>query len=515
LKKFFFHPFLFALYPVFSLYARNIDRAPLSQAARVVLILLLAAVLLLTVLRLVTHSWQRAAIITSLFLVLFSSYGHVYNVLAGRHFLGLQLGRADTLAALYAASFIFLGWFTWRKLKDPAAASSILNIVSIALISFPLISALAFAPVLLAGDHPLPACGPEPQPPAAGLHRPDIYYIILDEYGRSDMLKQVIDFDNSAFVAQLEARGFYVTGESYSNYAITHMSLASSLNSCYLNEYVSIQPGDEPANTKLLTNSIRNSSARRYLEQAGYRFITFATGYPPSDIAGASLFIKPASYLNALELEFIRGSVLAIFFDPIRGYQARTVIQNAFDQLASLPQNDPDTPKFVFAHIQTNHAPFVFGPNGEALPPWGFSPAEMPGAPPRDPSRRSYAAAYQDQAEYANQLILRAVDEILRNSQTEPVIILQGDHGTQVNLDWNSVENTCVKERHAILNAYYFPGQDFSQLYPQVSPVNTFRLLFNQYFGSDLPLYEDRAYFSEWDRSYDYLDVTGKMEDCD
>ena len=49
--------------------------------------------------------------------------------------------------------------------------------------------------------------------------------------------------------------------------------------------------------------------------------------------------------------------------------------------------------------------------------------------------------------------------------------------------------------RSAILTAAYLPGgsQD-SRLYPSISPVNTFRVVFNRYFGARYPLLPDRPY---------------------
>jgi len=50
-----------------------------------------------------------------------------------------------------------------------------------------------------------------------------------------------------------------------------------------------------------------------------------------------------------------------------------------------------------------------------------------------------------------------------------------------------------------ILNAYYLPDGGSEAIYPAISPVNTFRTIFNRYFGGNLPLLEDRSYFSPVD----------------
>jgi hypothetical protein len=63
------------------------------------------------------------------------------------------------------------------------------------------------------------------------------------------------------------------------------------------------------------------------------------------------------------------------------------------------------------------------------------------------------------------------------------VIIIQGDHAL-----------AGAKDRFGILNAYYLPGINKDILYPTISPVNSFRIVFNQYFGAKLPLLPDRSY---------------------
>ena len=79
-------------------------------------------------------------------------------------------------------------------------------------------------------------------------------------------------------------------------------------------------------------------------------------------------------------------------------------------------------------------------------------------------------------------------------------------------LDWRSVENTNIEERMSILNAYYFPDQEYSHLYPDITPVNSFRIILDQYLGTNLGLLEDRrSYFSLMETPYDFVDVTSEV----
>ena len=65
------------------------------------------------------------------------------------------------------------------------------------------------------------------------------------------------------------------------------------------------------------------------------------------------------------------------------------------------------------------------------------------------------------------------------------MIIIQGDHG----LD--------TEARMAILNAYYLPGDGAKMLYPTITPVNSFRVVFNAYFGQEYPILPDTSLYSD------------------
>jgi hypothetical protein len=133
--------------------------------------------------------------------------------------------------------------------------------------------------------------------------------------------------------------------------------------------------------------------------------------------------------------------------------------------------------KFVFAHILIPHQPFIFGPNGEEI---------------SNISSTSKVKGYREQVIYTNKLVRRLVTTILENSKRPPVIILQGDHGPR----FNYVEPDSMDESLLIFNAYYLPGSGDELVPPNITPVNSFRIVFNKYFGSGLPILPDISYFN-------------------
>ena len=135
---------------------------------------------------------------------------------------------------------------------------------------------------------------------------------------------------------------------------------------------------------------------------------------------------------------------------------------------------------FVFAHFVIPHPPYSFGADGEWLEINVYTA-----------SYEEIARAYLNQVEYISREILAILDVIQQESDTPPIIIVQGDHGPPPDL----TNDPAIKM--PILNAYYLPGVDPEQaLYPSISPVNSFRVVLDRYFGANLPLLEDRSYFA-------------------
>lgn len=139
----------------------------------------------------------------------------------------------------------------------------------------------------------------------------------------------------------------------------------------------------------------------------------------------------------------------------------------AFESLEKLP--DLPGKKFVYAHLYSAHQPYVFYSDG------GFNP---------DLKQGPYA--YRDQIIYTNARLLEIVKTILAKSDPAPVIVIQGDHSFFEGAD-----------RVKILNAYYLPDGGEKSLYSTITPVNTFRIIFNTYFGGQYELLPDVSKYGD------------------
>jgi hypothetical protein len=147
---------------------------------------------------------------------------------------------------------------------------------------------------------------------------------------------------------------------------------------------------------------------------------------------------------------------------------------------------------YIFAHIYLPHFPFLYGPGGEELHYHENINLYWFEVEPDD-----YLEYYIYQIEYLNYTLLRAIDRILEDTTKSVIIVLQSDHGDDIFLDWDSPTTQGVHVRSAILNAIFYSDRDYENLYYTLTPVNTYRLILNHWFGTKYGLLPDVVYFHE------------------
>ena len=58
--------------------------------------------------------------------------------------------------------------------------------------------------------------------------------------------------------------------------------------------------------------------------------------------------------------------------------------------------------------------------------------------------------------------------------------------------------------RYSILNAYFVDAKTQQLLHPEISPVNSFRIIFNSYFNTKFKLLADESYYSHPEKPYNF-----------
>jgi hypothetical protein len=512
------HPFLFAAFPIVFSLANNMDQFLVKASLGPLLVVLAVVLLCWLLLGLVLRNWTKAGLMISLFLLLFFSYEAFYYVIRD-HAVAAGLPRVSTRQALVAAWVILFAagaYLLVRTRRELRNLNNVANVISACAVGISVVNVGVYEVRARSGsgNGALESVMADQTALDHSLSLPDIYYIILDGYASPDTLREVYDYDNGPFIDYLTSLGFYVAGDSNANYCQTALSLASSLNMQYLDGFVS-RIGPNYQRRAPLLALVHDNEVSSFLKEHGYVTVVFDSGWSISDVRGADIYMSPRwspDEFQTLVLEMTPLPFLMEQMGGVRDYDLhRDRILYAFEHLADFAQEE--APVFVFAHVMLPHPPFVFGPSGEEITPdYPFSLHDATSLiRERGITRETYIEGYRDQIVFANSQVKSALEAILSGSAEPPVIILQADHGPGALLDWEDVESTHLRERMSILNAYYFPDGDYGQLYEGITPVNTFRALFNTYFGTDLELLPDESYFSTWSHPYAFIDVTEEL----
>lgn len=182
--------------------------------------------------------WINSGLVASIIILSFASYGQVYSALEVSAVFAGTLGRHRFLAPLWLVITAVLVWWAVRRAPKSTTINSVMNVFSAALLILPLLNLANYA-WLNYRNAGLNKASVDKISNAAGASskvKPDVYYIILDMYARDDILLERFNYDNSAFLQQLEEMGFYVAKCSVTNYNMTELSLASSFNMNYLDQ---------------------------------------------------------------------------------------------------------------------------------------------------------------------------------------------------------------------------------------------------------------------------------------
>lgn len=505
-KQLLFHPFLFALFPIISLYVHNIDQLRFPVIFQPVFIALIVTFFILLTLGRLLGDHRKAALVVSLLLVMFFSYGHFYKAAERWAAPGGHLDGHTVTLASWAALFIFLAWLVNRMSRGLKPLTGVLNMTAVFLVAMPVAGGVHWWAAGQENAYVRERIDGGTEYKIGG--RPDIYYIILDSYGRTDILSDLYRYDNGEFISYLEGKGFYVADQSYANYIQTYLSLASSLNITYLDD-LAAHTGSDSTDKSPLIDMITANDASAFLKKRGYKIIALTSGWAGTEDMNADLSPEPKLSLSEFESILLNNTPL---FGVLRGspgtsenYMHKRRILYIFEKLSEIAGDDQ--PTFTFAHILSPHTPFVFGNDGSGPSPYDISAIGDVGTRVRRRKQNSYI----NQLAYINGRLRETIDTVLAVSSTEPVIILQADHGPH----WGIVPDRIrMKERMAILNAYYLPdgsGREGGKPYSDITPVNTFRLVFNRYFGTDYEMLQDRSYYSAYEKPYRLWNVTRQI----
>ena len=270
------HPILIAIYPVFFVYSQNIHLILIQGIIFPTLIILGITIAIWAVIKSILKNARKSALLTSLYVFLFFSYGHVFNVLESNSTQEYSVLIHAFLLITYAFVVVFTTYSLVKTHTKLNNITTLTNVISITLVSFVLFNIGTsnfenfsdyqdemYIPITLENDF---------------KNFPDIYYIVLDEYAPLRTLNVFYNYDNSDFIKFLQEHGFYVTKNSHSNYAETFLATASTLNMKNVN-YLSDIVGEESLDQRIPYQMISNNLVMKNFKTMGYKIYNFDSGW--------------------------------------------------------------------------------------------------------------------------------------------------------------------------------------------------------------------------------------------
>lgn len=400
---------------------------------------------------------------------------------------------------------VFTGIFRIRRV--PPVVHSILNNVALCLLAVPLASIfLSQFHARSDGADGVPSAretpsAPEAQSPPGML--PDIIHIVFDAYTRPEYLESEFGLDMDPFLNDLETRGFTIARKATSSYYLTSLSLSSMFNY----QYVPLQEfsnGEKGTTLKTVQEYFWNNRLFDRLEALGYTTYSLESGFTitdglPVDVAFRGERVLLRRFVGLI-LDLTPVRAIAALFGVESGDPYAETYERVMESFARLPELAArPSPKFILAHFPTPHLPIILDEEGKRLipdPEFIAMTRDRYAEPPPEYDRffREY---YPRQVAGINRLLTQMLDRLIPELTRPTIILIQGDHGSELDYILRDPTIHTMKERYSTLNAIRFVGAPPDSFENDASLVNTYRIILNRYFGESLPLLEKRFFLHE------------------
>ncbi len=523
LESAYLYPLVFVMAPTLSLYAQNYEEVWLSSIFLPIFVSVLLLIASWLIFLLIFRNREKASIITSLWVIFFFSYNHLFrpfeNFFINKKIYKISpVGPNGLLIIGIIAIATIINFTFFKDQKKLRTLTSFFNIAAIVILT---INFFLIIPAEIKKTYDLiklknyKAKNRETYviKNTNKQEYPDIYYFVFDRYANLDVLSEYFNKDNTKFINFLNEKNFYRAEKSRANYPETHFSLSSSLNMKYLNFLVSKELFDQrlPARSVIYSELLQDNGVVRFLKERGYKYVHVGSNWDgtKTNKLADKVYNRFANYNGVAYLVYedtLANSFSEKYLDE-RFSSHKYFIETRASNLQFKTENiikeasDRD-PVFLFAHFILPHPPFIFDKN------CNFSGFKLPSEETDED--------YIEQVRCANKTIRILTEEIFKRAPRPFVIIIQSDEGPRIE---GKESNYLI--RSPIFNTIYLTPRskdkgsfDYSKagLYESISPVNTFRVIFNYYFGTDFKLLEDRSYTVKTKGKYSYFeDITDTL----
>jgi len=487
-------PLLIACYPIVYFFNINAEFILITDLLIPGLIVIGCALLLTLFLILITRDHLISVLIASIVVFFSVTYGIFFSVLKQ-----LDIFQIEHYAFMpcWILSMLYLS-FLLATIKKFHLRSwlNIVLLVLVAFVSYNLFSGLFKQDwgKLFQGN--VVQTSIEGQEEQGASTSPDIYYIVLDEFGDTAVISEIFQKEDelAQFKSKLQERNFFIFEQLSSRTASTTTEMASRLN---------IKAYDGPEQTRdidYMISEINNAAVYDIFKQYGYKTAVYPGYYyllkhsftVPQIKADLVLSID-SKESNTLARQFVQFEVIPILLDyTLYNPFVVTSLENnntykqnwrnfalfAFNEIPNV-KSKIDAPFFLYAHITAPHVPYVFDANG--------------GIPDESCDKDAYC--FYDQYVFVANQVIALVDRILAQYPEDrpPIIIVQSDHGFRNNVGdgWVSIPDYPEDYRKRIFFATNFPGYEVALAEEDFDPIDTFPILFNSLFETNIPVVSD------------------------
>lgn len=431
---------------------------------------------------------RTAWVIAMFILIYFFTFGPVYSFLSSLPYIRI-LTKVSIISGILITAIIIIIFFPHRiNLEKNRLPQFVFTLIALLLV-FDFIHHIFLQNRFSGNQYDLKEKDPLPTVHTSLREKPDIYYIIFDELMQTDAMRDYFHYDNSMLDSALTGRGFFVASRSKSAYYATPYSIASAFHSSTFIE-------KKKKNIHLLDyliayKEIQQNTFIPYLIRQGYSIQNFTNyklfkedskemykdpSYDPRQIVLNQTFSYLmyhlisgiiSNKLPAFISDFVQDSTQILFKQNTNIKKYKEFIQTSLKKR--------ENPLFVHAHFFVPHLPVYFDSTGRPL---RYNEVKF------YKSEEQSVPAYKMNLAYSRKLITTLVDELLRNTDKQAVIIIQSDHGFRGNKK-NPVPPTY---RFNNFTAIYYPDRDYSQLVDDFYMPNTFRYFLNKYTSDSFQL---------------------------
>ena len=469
MKHLIIFPFLLAFFPSWILILKNYDEL-IFQDILISLAIVSVSIIIWIVIRKIIKNSNKAALITGVGVVFFFYFGYVQDALKGILVSNIPVNKTSILVPISIIIFIILTIYFIKSKNNFEPIIKIANVVSITLI---LVVCVQFII------------------PGASAEKPNVYHIILDEYTDNEILTKKFGYNNEKFLEFLNNNGFYMHDKLFSTFGGTVKELNVILNMEYPKKLRWMSEDYESLNNNKVMSIFSNQDYSVIETNSMMRWKNF------SDVDTKLCY--DTNFINSEFLDQVLGkSIIRYFLEKYQQDTRRDTIRCTFNVLNEITLKT-DGPKYVFSHVYVPHPPFLFGPNGENVIPdrreiSGLQSWENP-------------QGYVNQLIYATNEITVVIKNIVKNDPNA-IIIVQGDTGTLTGTDISKKTMKEIYQAHSILYAVRIPDVEDSDY---MIPVNTYRIIFNNYFNMNYDYLEYHSYLVDNDGNME--NITKKLYD--